>query len=85
MTPEERSLLERTCTLATENNEILRKMRRSSRISIALTIAYWVFIVGLSVGAYYLIQPYVEMVTGLYGGDASSIENATNSLRDLLN
>lgn len=58
MTPEEKSLLERTHKLAEENNEILRKMRRSNRWSIALRIFYWIIILGLAFGAYYFVQPY---------------------------
>lgn len=85
MTPEERSLLQRTLALAEENNEILRKMRRANRFSMAIRIAYWVLIVGVSVGAYYLIQPYTEMLMGLYGASATNIQDATSSLRDLLN
>jgi hypothetical protein len=66
MTPEERSLLERTHKLAEENNEILRSIRRSNRISIAMRLLYWVVIIGISLGAFYLIQPYIEAVTGAY-------------------
>jgi len=60
MTPEEKSLLERTNKLAEENNTILKSMRRSARFANALKLAYWVVIIFLSIGAYYAIQPYVN-------------------------
>jgi len=67
MTPEERSLLERTAALTEENNAILRKMRRSSRWQMALQICYWVLIIALTFGAFYFIQPYINSLTGALG------------------
>ncbi|MBP6858651.1 MAG: hypothetical protein KBC33_02360 [Candidatus Pacebacteria bacterium] len=94
MTPEERSLLERTYKLTEENNEILRKMRRANRFSLALRIGYWVVIIVISFGAYYLIQPYVETMFGAYEqmqgslmglqGNLDAAQTAADSLRDLL-
>ncbi len=59
MTPEEKSLLERTYKMTEENNTILRKMRRASRISTIFRIVYWVVIIGLGLGTYYFLQPYL--------------------------
>ncbi len=94
MTPEERSLLERTHKLAEENNEILRKMRRANRIGIVFRVGYWVVILLLSFGAYFLIQPYVESLFGAYEGlqgsfggsqnDAGATPSAISSFMDLL-
>ncbi|MEK7646403.1 MAG: hypothetical protein AAB381_01780 [Patescibacteria group bacterium] len=67
MTPEERSLLERTHKLAEENNALLRSMRRMSRISGALRILYWVVILGVGFGTFYVIQPYVESLLTVFG------------------
>lgn len=92
MTPEEKSLLERTYKLVEENNGLLHKIRRAGRFATITRIAYWVIIISLSLGAYYLIQPYIEAVSGLYGdignvGNTSmnSIQNTTNLFRDILN
>ena len=62
MTPEEKSLLERTNKLAEENNAILHSLRRSARWSTAFKVIYWFVILGLSVGAFYAIQPYINML-----------------------
>ena len=67
MNPEERSLLERTYKLTEENNKILISIRRSSRLSMVVKVLYWIVIIGLSFGAYYFIQPYINMLTGLSG------------------
>ncbi len=64
MNPDEKALLQKTYELAQENNKILRKMRAMSRFDRIVKIAYWVIIIGLSLGAYYFIQPYVEAVVG---------------------
>ncbi len=87
MTPEERSLLERTCAIAEENNKILLSIRRSSRITSFMHIAYWVIIIGFSVGAYYFIQPYINSLMGVYGQaqvNVQSLQEAAGSLQDLL-
>ena len=90
MTPEEKSLLERTNKLAEENNRMLRSMLRNARWSIALRVAYWAVILFLSVGAYYAIQPYMKlMLSSLnsldsFSGNVSSTTSIAQSLKDLL-
>lgn len=83
MTPEERSLLEETHKLAEENNEMLKSIRRSNRLSIALRIGYWVVIIAISIGAYYAITPYLDLLSSFYKTDIHSAQNAADSLKDL--
>ena len=86
MTPEEKSLLERTYKLVEENNGMLRSIRRTNRFSVVLRIIYWVVIIGVSFGAFYLIQPYVNTLMSMYGqvsGNANTVQAASNSLKDL--
>ncbi len=85
MTPEERQLLIQTHRLAEENNTLLRKMRRAALWGRVWHIMYWTVIIGLSIGAYYFVQPYVEQVQGVYGGfqsDVSSIRGAAGKFSD---
>jgi hypothetical protein len=80
MSPEERSLLERTYKMTEENNEILRSIRRSNRWSMALRATYWIVIIGLSIGAFYFVQPYIEFMTNTLGiGGAQAGEAASDS------
>jgi hypothetical protein len=74
MSPEEKELLKRTIVLAEENNQILRSMQRSMRVQRFMTLVYWVFIIGSAIGAYYLIQPYIDSLMEVYGS-ASEILN----------
>ncbi len=83
MTPEERELFERSIALAEENNDILRSIQRSMRLARIMSIIYWVFIIGSAVGAYYLIQPYIEQLMGIYGGAKSGIGVSIDGLSDL--
>jgi len=65
MTPEEKSLLERTYKMTEENHTILRKMRRSSIIGSIFHFLYWIFIIGVSIGAFYYLQPYIKTMTDI--------------------
>ena len=78
MSPEEKQLLKRSLELAQENNDILHSMQRSMRLQRIMSILYWVFIIGSAVGAYYFIQPYIESITGAYGGASSSFKDLFN-------
>jgi len=93
MTPEEKSLLERTLKMAEENNSILRKMRRAHRFSTFLRVIYWILILAIGFGAYYFIQPYITSLTGMAGqgggiqgivGSIGKAQDAANSLKDIV-
>ncbi len=79
MTPEEKSLLERTYVLAEENNSILRKMRRANRWSTTFSIIYWVVIIGAGLGAYYALQPYLMSAIKVIN-QGQSLLNSLNNL-----
>ena len=88
MSPEEKSLLERTYKMAEENNEILRSIRNSTRWSIAFKIIYWTVILGFSFGAYYFIQPYLDTLMGISGqvkDSVNGVNSVTSTIRDLIN
>ena len=82
MSPEEKELFKRSIALAEENNDILRSLQRSMRLARLMTILYWLFIIGASVGAYYLIQPYIQAVTGAVGGAKTGISDNVSGLLD---
>lgn len=86
MTPEERQLLIQTHRMVEENNALLRKMRRAALFGRIWHIFYWLVIIGLSVGAYYFIEPYVEQVRQVYGGfqsDVDTVKGAAGKLGEL--
>ena len=75
MTPEERQILIQTHRMVEENSKLLCKMHRAALFGRIFHIMYWVIIIGLSVGAYYFVQPYVEQVQDVYGGLKGDVEN----------
>jgi len=93
MTPEEKSLLERTYKMAEENNSILRSIRRSNRFSMIMRIIYWSVIILAGFAAYYFVEPYLDVMTGLYDqtqngvsnieSGIGTVQNAANSIKDL--
>jgi len=83
MTPEEKEILKNTYELSKENNKILRGIRKSNRWSLVFSILYWTLIIGVSVGAFYFIQPYINAVTGAYSGlkdNLDTVKSATSNL-----
>ena len=82
MSPEEKELFKRSIALAEENNDILRSMQRSMRLQRLMSILYWIFIIGSAIGAYYLIQPYIQAVSGAVGVAKSSFSGNISGLLD---
>ena len=66
MTPEERRMLTETRELVEENSKILHSLQKSKRVELVFRALYWVAIIALSLGSYYLIQPYVDTLKGAY-------------------
>lgn len=84
MTPEERHLLELTHKLAEDNNKILISIRRSNRVSTIFRVLYWIIIIGISVGAYYFIQPYANDAFNLFNvakQDLQQIQGVANKFK----
>jgi hypothetical protein len=87
MNPNEKQLLQETHDLAEENNKILKGIRRSNRVSFIFRFLYWLLIIGVSIGAFYYIQPYVDKLNKAYGSlqsNVSDVQTVTNSLKDIL-
>ena len=80
MTPEERSLLTRTYELASENNSILRGIRRANRFSLAFEIFYWAVIIGVTLGAFYFVQPYLEKSLELLNQAEKSVQTINGNI-----
>jgi hypothetical protein len=91
MTPEELRLLVETRDLALENAKTLKSIQRSLRASMIVKVVYWVIILGITFGAFYLIQPYIDFLTGSIGGlqenassiDSFSIKGAVKNFQEL--
>ena len=72
--------------MAEDNNGILRSIRRTNRLGTIMHILYWVIILVVSFGAYYFIQPYVTILTGLAGtGTGLNLDSALDAATQLQN
>lgn len=80
MTPDERAMLQRVAEMVQENNDLLRKMRRSQQWASLWRGIYWVVIVGSAIGAYWVIQPYIDQALGVYSGAQSNIDTVKSIL-----
>jgi uncharacterized membrane protein len=75
MPPEERELLNKNIALAEENNSMLRSIKRSMLWGRVMSVIYWILIIGISVGAFYFLQPYIDQVVKTYGSFSNLIKN----------
>ena len=85
MNDEERELLESTYKLVHDTNDKVTRLYRSYRLGRAVKVVYWAAIIALSVGAYWLIQPYVNQLKEVYGGLGDTVNNLHDTSRNLLN
>ncbi len=82
MDPESKKLLEETYSLEEENNKMLHSLRRSMLWSRIMSIIYWVLIIGISVGAFYFIQPYFDQAMKVYNEVKGNFDNAGSLLKN---
>lgn len=66
MDQEERSLLEENLRISRENNLLLLKIRSVQRWASITRILYWAVLIGISFGAFYFLQPYIENIMKIY-------------------
>jgi hypothetical protein len=61
--------------LAEDNNRMLHKMIRASRLGRIFKFLYWAVIIVLMLGAYYYIQPFIDNLFAAYAGLMQNIES----------
>ena len=76
MEEETKKFLEDNLALNKENNRILLKLYNIQRWAQITRVIYWFVIIGISIGAFYFIQPFLSSLAGAYGVDTSSFSNA---------
>ncbi len=83
MTPEEHELLRRSIALAEENNDILRSLQRHMRLARFMSVLYWLIIIGISVGAWYFVQPYVDQAMSVYKAAQVQLNNVNGVMNSV--
>ena len=54
---------------------MLKKLRSAQKRASFFRAFYWLAIIGISLGAYYYIQPYVNTLIKIYTGGVSGFKN----------
>ena len=88
MNPNEKELLEKTFEMSKENNHILKGIRSSNRWAAFFRIFYWVIIIGISVGAFYYVQPYINVAFKAYKniqGDLNNVKSVVDKVSSKVN
>ena len=81
MNPEDKKLLQETYDLSRENNKILHGIRRSNRWAAIFRTIYWVIIIGVAIGAFVFLQPYLNEALKAFKdiqGGINSVKSVTN-------
>lgn len=61
-----RSELKKLARLTEENHTILKRVDRRARMAIWVSVMKWIIIIGITIGAFYYIQPFLEQISALY-------------------
>ena len=83
MDQEVKKLLEENIKLSKENNELLLKIRNIQRWGQITSIFYWFIIIGVTIGAFYYIKPYLGNLLNVYTGGVSGINNISDITKNL--
>ncbi len=62
MEPTIQTKLDEILIITKENNQMLVSMRRLHRITLFFRVLYWCVLIGIAVGAFYFLQPYVTTI-----------------------
>lgn len=73
-TPHDRKILSKLLSVAEDNNAMLRNLQSAMRWSRFFRIAYWVVIIGVAVGAFYFLQPFIDRIRDTFGLAQSGIQ-----------
>lgn len=66
MDNETREYLEEIKELEVENNKLLKNLHARARIGFFLKFFYWLIVFGITIGAFYFVQPYIDEGVSMY-------------------
>ncbi len=79
-------LLKKNLAISEESLKLLKKVRRTQKISSFVKFLRWAIIILLAFGAYYYIQPFMEtfwQTVSQIRQDVSTIGKASNEIKEL--
>ena len=87
MDPDSKKLLEETYKFSEENNKMLHKVRGVQKRQAIFSILKWLIIIGIAVGGYYFLQPFVGQIQKFIqdsGASISQLKNLGNTFQNIL-
>lgn len=70
--------IDETYELSLENNKMLHSVQRRAKWGFVGRLIYWIVILGIGVGAFYYVQPYIEQMMKVY----DSIRRTEGKIQD---
>ena len=65
--------------LTAENNEIIKKMRRSQKIQNTFRVIYWIILISTTLGIYYFLKPTILTIFNDYNSIKTNINYLNNN------
>ena len=73
-----KNMVSESLTLARENNKMLKKVRSTQKWANYSRIFYWILIIGISIGGYYLSKSFFNNAISSYTTSSSNINDIIN-------
>lgn len=73
---ENQKLLRENLDISRKNAERIQKIQGNMRRSMIVRFIYWGIVVGIALGAFYFIRPYIQTVTDTYNQTRDYINNS---------
>lgn len=54
--------------LAEENQRMIRNLYQRARMATVFIFIKWFIIIGITIGSFYYLQPFIDNLVGIYGG-----------------
>jgi len=70
----EKELMRKNLEVSQESLKILKKMNRARLVGRVFHALKWLVIIGISLGSYYYIEPYLRPIINTFSGAASGVE-----------
>jgi len=80
MSPDEKELLIKAVELSEENHKMLKSLYRASVMGRITKAIYWIIIIIATGGAYYALQPYIDLMKGNYENLKSKAETISDTI-----
>jgi len=85
MDPNTNQILRDILKKTEENNVLLKKIHRANVWNRVIRIFYWLIIIGITLGSYYFIQPYIHGMLGAYQSLLTGVESIQTGAESLQN